>query len=69
MDFDRKAEIMGIDYKILRETTELSVEEFARELDVSPELVRDWETGAAVPDAMKQKKLFALVKKIAERGQ
>ncbi|MDH5639424.1 MAG: hypothetical protein OEZ04_13140 [Nitrospinota bacterium] len=60
---------MGIDYKLLRETAQMSVEEFARDLKVEPELVKAWETGGAIPDAMTQKRVFALVKKIAESGQ
>jgi DNA-binding transcriptional regulator YiaG len=60
---------MAIDYKLLRGATLLSVEEFAKSLGINPETVKAWEIGSAAPDAMVQKKIFALVKKIAERGQ
>jgi len=60
---------MRVDYKKLREATQLDETQFAGELGVTPELVIAWETGIAAPDAIEQKKIFALVKKITERGQ
>ena len=60
---------MGIDYKLLRETTKMTVEECAKDIGVAPELLKAWEAGTARPDAIQQKKLFALVKKVAESGQ
>ncbi len=60
---------MSIDYQKLREATGQSEVDFARELGVTPELVIAWETQMAFPTPMEQKKIFALVKKITERGQ
>ena len=60
---------MNIDYKLLRDATGMKVDDFAKTLGVEPGTVAAWESGASVPDAMTQKKIFALVKKIAERGQ
>jgi len=60
---------MTIDYKKLREATGRSEVDFAKELGVTPELVIAWETRMAFPAAMERKKIFALVKKITERGQ
>lgn len=59
----------GIDYKKLREATGLDETAFAKELDVTPEMVIAWETGIAPPTANDQKRIFAVVKKITERGQ
>ncbi len=58
-----------IDYKQLREATGLSEDHFANEIGVTPELVIGWETGLIEPTVMEQKKIFAVVKKIKERGQ
>jgi len=70
-DFDNitQRKKMGIDYLALRETAGMSVEDFARDLAVEPETVKAWEAGRAAPDVITQKKIFALVKKMAESGQ
>ncbi|HJM83073.1 MAG TPA: hypothetical protein QF720_05725 [Nitrospinota bacterium] len=60
---------MGIDYKLLRETAQMSEVEFANELKVTPELILGWETGLIEPSPIEKKKIFAIVKRIAETGQ
>lgn len=60
---------MAIDYKVLREATGLSLEEFANQLGLDADIVKSWEEGKGSPDAMNQKRIFALVKKHTERGQ
>ncbi len=60
---------VGIDYKKLRETAGLDETALANELGVTPELVIGWETGIIAPSVNEQNKIFALVKKITERGR
>ncbi len=60
---------MSIDYKVLRESAKLSEAEMANEIGVTRELVLAWETGMISPNTEEKKKLFAVVKRITERGQ
>lgn len=59
---------MRIDWKKLREATGLDEAAFAQKVGVTPEMVIAWETHIVEPDAMEQKRVFALVKKITEEG-
>jgi len=60
---------MGIDYMKLREATGMDEKSFAAELGVTPEMVIAWETNIVPPSPTEQKKIFALVKQITEKGQ
>jgi len=59
---------MRINWKKLREATGLDETAFARKLEVTPEMVIAWETHIIEPDAIEQKRIFALVKIITEEG-